>query len=189
MNAQRRFTMISLSPADLGSISSGVSNIIADMYPRGAGASSTRRTNSSATAQAFFSVFAFLWVSSSEFVMRTNLTHRQTMKRLVDLPLEASSITQTDRASPMQALSLSASFWSGSSLARWIQSTLSLLWILAFSSKCHLHSALDMPTPGLVMLACRRKKRVYFPFDILRSKLFNYSKFIFPYSNFIYIKT
>ena len=137
----------------------------------------------------FFFLFAFLWISSSEFVMRTNLIHRQTMKRLVDLPLEASSITQSDRASPMQALSLSASFWPESSLARWIRSTLSLLWILAFSSKCHLHSALDMQTPGSVMLACWRKKRVYFPFDILRSKLFNYSKFIFSYSNFIYIKT
>ena len=188
MNAQRRFTMINLPPADPGSISSGLSTIFADMYPRGAGASSTRRTNST-TAQAFFFLFAFLWVSSSEFVMRTNLIHRQTMKRLVDLPLEASSITQSDRASPMQALSLSASFWPESYLAWWIRSTLSLLWILAFSSKCHLHSALDMQTPGSVMLACWRKKHVYFPFDILRSKLFNYSKFIFSYSNLIYIKT
>ena len=113
------------------------------------------------------------------------------MKRLVDLLLEASSITQTDRASPMQALSLSASFWpeSGPLLLGGVRSSLSLLWFLAFSSKCHLHSALDMPTPGSVMLAYRRKKRVFFPFDILRSKLFNYSKFIFPYSNFIYIKT
>ena len=39
-----------------------------------------------------------------------------------------------------------------------------------------------------MLLSYRRKKRVYFPFDILRSKLFNYSKFILPCSNFIYIK-
>ena len=83
---------------------------------------------SSATAQAFFSMFTIC--------KRTNLIHRQTMKRLVELPLET---PPSHRASPMQALNLSALFWPESSLASWIRSTLSLLWILAFSSKHHLH--------------------------------------------------
>ena len=71
------------------------------MYPRGAGASSTRKTTATAHASIFFHVcfpLGFkLWICK-----RTNLIHRQlTMKRLVDLPLEASSIIFKHWAFPL----------------------------------------------------------------------------------------
>ena len=71
------------------------------MYPRGAGASSTRKTTATVHASIFFHVcfpLSFkLWICK-----RTNLIHRQlTMKRLVDLPLEASSIIFKHWAFPL----------------------------------------------------------------------------------------